>query len=311
MKRFFNNAICIKIHNQKWLNVLMLFSLITMLFSNSCRNNNDDENGPKITLKKDSLYVSGDTSIIIGKSFLTGIEACSGDANITNLIIRLNDGTEKTFLDTGMNVSSFSLDRLLPKTVSPEDIWTFIVRDKNGKSATVSFKVYADSNSVYQPVVYFPSVFLGAQENQDTGSFLDVDFNNLYNLTQAYAIEDSVDILYYYDAITGDANTIASPNANIDASVFSGIYGLANWTVKNETRYYKLIITQSDFINISNDSILIASYNEPNAKRKAKNLAPGDVYSFKTTGGKYGIFRVVKLYGNAAGSVEMGIKIQQ
>jgi hypothetical protein len=311
MKEHFKNAICLKLHNQKWGSVFLCISFVLLLFSVSCKKDNSESTGPAISLKNGTPYVSGDTSIFIGKSFRTGIDVSSGDANITNLIIKLTNETTTTFLDSGMNVASFSLDKMLPKTVNPKDIWTFIVRDKNGRSASVSLTVYADSNSVYQPVVYLPSVFLGAQDNQDTGSFYDVDFNHRYNLIQAYTIQDSIDILYYYDAITTDENTIASPNANIDNTVFPGTYGLVNWTIKNETRYLQLALTETEFTNISNDSLLIASYNEPLAKRKAKNLVAENVYSFKTASGKYGIFRVVKVYGTSGGSIEIEIKIQQ
>ena len=117
-------------------------------------------------------------------------------------------------------------------------------------------------------------------------------------------------MLYYYDAIQGNTFTIASPNATIDASVFPGTYGLTNWTVKNVTWYQVATLTDNDFNNIKNDSIMLTpAYINP-AYRKAKNLKIGDIYAFKTGIGKLGMFEVVNVSGTDAGSIEIKVKMQ-
>jgi hypothetical protein len=184
------------------------------------------------------------------------------------------------------------------------------VRDKDGTSASISFNIFADSNSTFGPIISIPSIILGAQNDTTVGSFLDIKNVKVYDLQQAYGIQDSIEMLYYYDAIQGNTNTIASPNATIDASVFPGIYGLANWTVKNVTCYQVTTLTDSNFNNIKNDSILLSpAYINP-TYRKAKNLKAGDIYAFKTGKGKLGMFEVLNVSGTDAGTIEIKVKMQ-
>jgi len=276
----------------------------------SCRKNNDDGIGPTIAFKLDSGFVYKDDTILIGKTYNVGIIAQKGDVNITNFIIKVSNNSTTTYLDTGMNVSTLDINKTIIKGLAAKDTWTFIVRDKNGNSASVSFNIFADSSSVFGSIVTIPSIILGAQNNTSIGSFLDIKNKLVYNLDQAYAIQDSIEILYFYDAIQTDANTIASPNANIDASVFPGTSGLTNWTVKNETRYLQTSLSASDFESFYNDSILIATYNETLAKRKAKNLVAGDIYVFRTAKNKLGMFKVLNVTGTDAGTVEIKVKMQ-
>ena len=253
----------------------LLFAVFLVAGIFSCRKEEDKGTGPSIQFKLDSGYIYKDETVLIGKTFNVGIIANKGDFNITDFIIKIENDTLTTYLDTGLNAASLNISKTIIKGLSSEDKWTFIVRDKAGNSASLSFNIYADTNSAFGPVITVPSIILGAQNNTTTGSFLDIKNVTVYNLQQAYGIQDSIEILYYYDAITSDANTIASPNANIDASVFPGTYGLSNWIVKNETRYLLTTLTDNDFTNFNNDSLLIGTYNETLSKRKAKNLAAG------------------------------------
>ena len=59
-----------------------------------------------------------------------------------------------------------------------------------------------------------------------------------------------------------------------------------------------------------NDSIIIANYNEGEARRKAKNLAPDDIYTFRTQSGRLGMFLVKEVNGTAAGDIVIQIKTQ-
>lgn len=284
--------------------------IILSIIINSCKKENNAGSPPVISLKVDSGYVHTDTTVFIGKTFKAGIIAARGDANITNFMIKLNSNGTETYLDSGLNSAGFNIVKYFTKGVNYQDIWTFIVRDKTGKSASISIKIKADSNSVYGPVFTIPSVIMGAQNDTTVGSFLDIKTVTVYNLAQAYTVQDSIDLCYYYDFLQGDANVISSPAANIDPSVYTGQYALANWTIKNETRFLATTLTQTDFDGVTNDSLLIASFNYPLSKRKAKNLAAGNIYSFETSKGKFGLFRVLNVTGTDMGTVEIMIKIQ-
>lgn len=276
----------------------------------ACHKEEETTNVPSLKLSMDSGFVHNDTTELIGSTFKVGIIAVSGDVNITNFIIKITTDSTQTYLDSGLNSASFNINKYLVKGVSQKETWTFIVRDKAGKSASLSIIISADSNSTYGPVITIPSITLGAQNNTTIGSFLDIKNVLVYNLTDAFEIQDSIEICYYYDFLQGENNVIASPNANIDASVYPGQYTLTNWTVHNETRYLQTTLSASDFSGMVNDSILIASYNAPLAKRKAKNLVAGDIYSFKTAKGKFGLFKVINVNGSDSGTVEIMVKIQ-
>jgi hypothetical protein len=289
---------------------ILLLAIFFAMVIFSCRKETEPGIGPSIEFKVDTGYVYNDDTVLIGKTFNVGIIAKKGDVNITNFIIKVSNDSLTTYLDTGVNTASLSVYKTIIKGLAPKDTWTFIVRDKDGNSTSLSFNIYADANSTFGPVITIPSIILGAQNNTATGSFLDIKNVAVYNLQQAFGIQDSIEILYYYDAIASDANTIASPNANIDVSVFPGTYGLSNWTIKNETRYLITAMTDSDFNNFSNDSLLIALYDEPNSKRKAKNLIPGNIYVFKTAKGKLGLFEVLNVSGTDTGTIEIKVKMQ-
>ena len=288
----------------------LLIPILLVAFDFSCRKKDVQGVGPSIKFKIDTGYVYKDDTILIGKTFKVGIIAEKGDVNITNFTIKVNNSVITTYLDTGMNTASFNINKTIIKGVSSKDTWTFTVRDKDGTSASISLNIYADSNSTFGPIISIPSIILGAQNDTNIGSFLDIKNKAIYKLQQAYGVQDSIEMLYYYDAIQGNTNTFASPNATIDASVFPGTYGLANWTVKNVTWYQVATLTDNDFNNIKNDSIMLTpAYINP-AYRKAKNLKACDIYAFKTGSGKLGMFEVINVSGTDAGSVELKVKMQ-
>jgi len=300
-------------HNKKnkilitW-NLLIVVFLAIFVFS--CRKNEEKGAPPSIKFKVDTGYVYRDDTVLIGKTFKIGIIAEKGDVNITNFIIKESNTSVLTYLDTGLNAANLIINENIIKGLSPKDTWTFIVRDKDGTSASILLNIFADSSSAFGPIITIPSIILSAQNDTTIGSFLDIKNKAVYNLRQAFGIQDSIEILYYYDAIQGNNNTIASPNATIDASVFPGTNGLANWTVKNVTWYQVTTLTDSVFNNFKNDSLLLSlAYINP-TYRKAKNLKAGDIYAFKTGKGKLGMFAVLNVNGTDAGTIEIKVKMQ-
>ncbi len=288
----------------------VVVSLLAFFVLPSCKKK--DTNPPQIFFSTGSTYVYKDSVMATGCNFKVEINAqTGGDANITNFIIRNeHDGIVTSYFDTGMNNETIKISKILTKSIYDSEKWTFIVIDKNGKNASISFITTKDPSSQYGPIKHFDAT-MGAQSSTLFGSFLSLNSGFTFFQDSAFAHQDSIEMLYYYDAIGTDANSIASPNANIDPSVYTGSTGLANWTIKNETRYYKTTLTYADFNAATNDSLLLISYSEINGKRKAKNLVSGDIYAFKTAHNKYGLFYVNQVMGLDTGNISVNILIQK
>ena len=275
----------------------------------SC-NKEDDGLPPLLALLSDSGLVYQDTELNPGAAFTVGLRADMGSQVITNLYIaRFRQGEWEVMLDTGIHHEWFVYYRNLNKGVYPEEYWIFRVKDKGGRWAEVSFTLKNPAGSTYQPVRTIPSLVLGAQQCTTNGSFLDVNHARVYFQDSAFLVQDSIELLYYYDP-AGDANTISSPNANIDPTIYTGASGLSNWTVKHECKFLETAISAATFDAVANDSLLIATFDAINAKRKAKNLVAGEVYSFKTAHGKFGLFKVNDVQGMESGTIDVTIKIQ-
>lgn len=285
------------------------FIILFLYVLPSC--NKKDTEPPLIRLITSSGFIYKDSILPAGTNFNVRIIAEKGEANITNFVIRNDhDGQVVDYFDTGVNNETIDISKILTKNVYNSETWTFMVIDKNGKNASVSFTTELDASVPYQPVNVFDNVILGAQYCSTNGSFMSLKSGNVWFQADAFTIQDSIEMLYYYDS-TGDANTISSSNANIGTFIYPGNTSPIYWTVKNETRFYKTAYTAADFNNIINDSLLLATYNEISAKRKAKNLVAGDVYSFKTVHTKYGMFKVEQVNGSEGGTVQFSIKIQK
>ena len=265
---------------------------------------------PSIQFITDSGFVYNDTVLALGETFKVGIIADNPNVNLTNFIIRVKSDEFETYLDSGMNTPNLHFERNLVKGIKESEKWIFIIRDRDGESAEISFNVAIDSSSAYGNIFYFPSVEIDAQNNV-RGSFYSLVEDSVFTLNQAFENQDKIDLCYYYDFIDTDENTIASPGANIDASVYPGENGLDNWTIRRTTRYKLTDLTVDEFESAINDSLLIAAYGQSEGKRKAKNLQAGNIFSFKNEDRKIGLFLVNSVSGMDAGTVNISIKIQQ
>lgn len=266
---------------------------------------------PTICLDTSSGLLFRDTILAPGTNFSVRIVAEMGDANITNIVIKnTHNGETISYFDTGVNNEQIAISKILTKNVYDSETWIFMAIDEKGGTASVSFTTICDTAAGYQDIKTYAGLILGAQNNSAYGSFLSLNSGHIWFQDDAFNVQDSVEMLYYYDS-TGDANTIASPGANIGTFIYSGSTGPLNWTIRNETRFYKTTYTATDFNNVHNDSLLLVAYDAINSKRKAKNLVPGDVFAFKTTHTKYGMFTVENVTGTDEGSLQFSIKIQK
>ena len=281
-------------------------ALIITLFS-ACEKDETQQVPPKIKLLVQPGMISSDTTMATGDLMTFAIEASGGSTNLTNLIA-LKEGASQILhraLDTSMNTSKFSIKKTFTKSLDDYELWTFIIRDKNRLSDSVSVIVHRDTMSDFGPIIHYGSLTLSAQGDIVPGSFFSFISSETYWLDEAFQNQDIIDLVYYFGE---DENTIASPGANIENGVFEG--NLENWDIRRTTRFILLDMPQEVFDSAQNDSLLIVSYTEGSGNRKAKLLTPQKTFSFKTQDYKYGIFRVVEVEGTNAGHINIEIKIQ-
>jgi hypothetical protein len=204
-----------------------------------------------------------------------------------------------------MNIPLFEVNKTFTKTSADFEYWTFVIRDKDRLSDSVSLVITRDTTADFGPVRYIENVEMSTQNLGAPGSFFSFE-KGVYDLNSALLWQDETELLYYYYG--EDENVIASPGANVESGVFEG--DLQNWTTRLTTRFYEIELAPDDFYAIENDSILVASYPEGDGKRKAKNLTTGKTFSFKTQDSKFGIFRVTEVVGQDAGTIKFDIQVQ-
>ncbi len=288
----------------KFVMVTMMFLAVASFITLSCKKDKDEEvvkPNPTISFKKDAGYTYTAVSAKYKDTIKVGvIGKYNGSDNITKFKLTANG---QTMLDSTINVLEYNADFRIIKGLAEKEVWVFTVTDVAGKTATDSIVITGNFGQINS----YASVILGAQSNTSIGGFYSTTLNTVYTFNDAFNNQDKIDVLCFYEPPTNNT-ALASPGANI-TNIFPG--NLTNWTTKNTTMYVKTTLTAADFDAVTSDALIVASYVSTNAFKKAKNLAIGEVYSFKTQGGKYGLFKVKAVTPNAEGSVEFAVKIQK
>lgn len=285
--------------------LMITFGIVLLSIASGCKKEAEPI-PPLLQLLKGVSVISGDTAAGQGDSLCFQVNTVAGSDPIVLYKIFING---QSYKDSTMNSQGFVLtEHLLKGTDTLEEI-RFMVRDRYSREASVTVKVTLEGGVTWGPVVYYTGITLGAQNFASQGGFYSIQGNQVFTLAQAFGQQQLIDLLYYYEA--GDDNTIASPGANLSASLFTGPYALANWTTLRTTRFKKINLSASDFSSCSNDSLLITSYGTTEGNRKSKNLASGHYYSFLTEDHRYGIFRVTSVTGTDSGTILIDMVTQQ
>lgn len=286
----------------------LFFMLIFIALAFACSKENKTGVLPSVNLIQDHSLISNDTSISPGVQMNFGIDINEGDFHVTEFLIRVTADSSRVYFDTGMFVSTCKLYKSFTKSFDDNETWEFIVRDRYGQSNSLTLKINNDSLLGYGQIDILSNIILGAQNNSNEGGFLSLSNFQNFTLTEAKIDQQIIDMVYYFGE---DANTIASPGANIEAGIFDEASAPITWDIRNTTLYIYTYISSQEFDNIQNDSLLLISYIEGEGKRKAKNLMPGDVFSFKTQDSRFGLFKVNDVVGESEGTISIDLKIQQ
>ena len=293
----------------------LFFCFGLSLFIISCNKTEPSYPAPEIHFITTDGFTFADTTLLLGAKVKIGFSAGTNSPDaLTHINITSLRDTVLTSFDTGIYNNQFDYILNLSKGVALEEKWQFYVRDREGRrSETIEIRLKKDSASIFQNIRILDPVILGAQNNENTGSFFSFTNETVYPLQTAFGMQDQIHLLYFYDLIEADQHTISSPGANIDASVFPGESGISNWTVRNTLRFLQMEnLLVSDFENCRNDSLIeFNTFVFTSGYRKAKNLVPGNIYAFVSDTGRKGLFLVKSVDGNETGSIEIAIKMEE
>ncbi len=285
----------------------VLAALTTMILASCAKE--DAPTVPFIELVPGPGYIAENSTMIPGTLMSFQVSMSEGSGVITNFFIEVSSaesGTRRLF-DTAMYVNQLNWKGSFYKSAEPSETWTFVVRDRQGNSSQTKLTLWADTGSVYGPVMPFSYIQLGAQNNGQTGNCYSIAGEAVYFIQEAKNNQGIIDMVFYFGE---DELTMASPGANIEDGIFPESVSPLNWEVRNTTRYIKTSLTSTDFDGVMSDSLMIALYIDAEGKRKAKNLSAEDIYVFKNQENRLGLFRVNSISGSYEGLIDMDIKIQ-
>jgi hypothetical protein len=297
---------------------LSLVLLAMLVLTYACKKDADHK-PPTIQLISGIESPADSAVVAIGFPYKIGINVSKGDAALTNLVVTLTtESGVETAVDSGMYSDDFTYTRNISYGAGQFEKWSFMLRDKNGKSATTSITLVKDGNSEFGPITYLSSVTLTAQDNPLHNSFYSLAKATTYTQQDADANQSDINLITYFgDKLSPPTSfTLSSPG---ESDVTTFYPAILNWAVpKNETRYKpdSLSISPSAFDAAYNDSIIITNYTSATiGKRKFKTVRAGYVIPFQVTigpsAGKRGLILIKSLEDGLAGHIVADIKVQK
>lgn len=155
------------------------------------------------------------------------------------------------------------------------------------------------------------SVTLGAQGNTTVDGFYAVEENETYTMATAADNQGDIDIFCFYEAETGNNIALAAPGTGI-TGIFTGVDAPETWTSTNTTFFIVTTITEEQFEAVQEgDALIVSSFDSENARRKAKDIQTGQVWSFMTQDAVYGLLLVADVVQGAEGKATFVLKTKK
>lgn len=277
------------------------------MFFASC-SKDDDKDAPTLSFKTTTGYTSANATVDYNDTVTVGVQAISnGSDNLVKFVLKADN---QLMLDSTFNALQYSMDFNIIKSASASETWTFIVTDAAGKVTEASIVLSRPSTEI----TTYNTVVLGAQANTTKPSFFSTSDGTTYFQSDAFENQAKIDMFCFYEDSTfsthNNFTTLAAPGSNI-TEIFNGNTAPENYTTKNVTYFVETSLTAVQFDAITNDELILQSYDPSNQFKKAKNLKAGEVWAFKTAGGKYGLLKVLNVITGTDGSLGMTVKIQK
>jgi hypothetical protein len=293
---------------------LLLFLIFAIVH---CNKEETMDQLPFVILKQGDEFTTEGARIPVGGQMKFGISAVGGGSAITNFRVKRILALESiTELDKGLFIAEGGIDTTLVyiKGEAEQETWNFFIMNENRDTAFVSLTIYLGEGSAYGEILHFPSITLGYPANGQYQHFLDLNSGTAYQESDVAGHEQEIDLAAFYYLSSGKSSPTLTCPAYPSAMTYYPIFG--DWTVKNSTLYdYKTsdndLVSPAQFDAAENDSLLVAAYLPQNVSGLCKFCYTGKVIPFKTSGGKYGMVKVIRADEQENGSMEIEVKIQQ
>lgn len=295
----------------KRLNLFLLgLAAIGMVFT-SCADDETVNEPPMLQVIDSEGFVVDGAEVVTSQTFkvkLNGTANATSGAELISLeVLAVFNNT--TVVDTIIDIDkqpSFVADLSFdaPSTVGTGKI-TFTLTDRKNQYVEETINVtFIDAPSTLKS---FSAILVGGNSHATLGSALDADLGVVYLKADAKVSQELIDLVYYYG--TANNATFAAPN---DVTLNGGSGNLdycTDWTIKNATTFNTNPgITAAEFDALTTGADLAAISTSDS---KVSNMSNGDVLVFTTADNKKGAIKVVAITGQASGTIEIDVKIEE
>ena len=253
-------------------------------------------------------YIDEDVTVEPGAALVFSWLATKGSSNLASFSIERDNIILAGYPDEDIPNDNYSATVSLE---APQNegayVYKFIVTDNNDLTASESFTITVSGG----PIKTWTAT-LGSYQSNTGSSFASIT-GEVFQMTEAKANSTLIDFMYYY----GNTNnaTIAAPDDNDAATVFTGTAPLSTWTTRNSTRFKTTSLTAANFDAITDDSDIVTNATTA-ADTDENDLAVVDVIAFATDsdkagGSKMGLIKITTINTGATGSRVIAVKVQE
>lgn len=312
--------------------VVLLFAILINSGLSGCTKDEGLHNSA-LLLKTGTGYTSDNAEVSQGGAIKIGVLASGAGTPLTYL--RIERITERKIVtvnafgkvittvsdtlvqkDMGLFIGSEGLDEdyTFAKDTFAVEQWRVVVMNVDKSVASSSITVRRGVGASWGAIKHFTDLELSLQSHPAGNWYLDADQGALYNALSVTGHEEEVDIVGYFYITSGlPSPTLTCPGYTSAVGYYPAMTG---WSVKNVTLYDYAsadnnLVSAARFDAAVNDSLLVTAYRPDKVSGNCKYCNTGKVIPFKTTQGKYGMVKVVNADEDAAGIMQLEVKIQK
>lgn len=228
------------------------------------------------------------------------VQSFKNNAPVKDTLVTIND-------DSFLGSFNFNADTSF--SVAEKFIFTLI--DREGEKAIKEIIITTKDAPVVvdptgDPINSYSAKLLGGQSNPNEGSFFDAHTGTVLNTAGAITASATIDFIFAYG--TMNQYYIGAPS-DADIQTSHGTIA-ATWSTLNTTTFSPSSMTVADFDAMIDDRDFPTSTG---VETKINMLGAGDVFSFLTVDGKFGMVKVNSVDGTVAGNraIDIDVKVQQ